>query len=50
MMNATEEKRAEKGLGDARLIGGGVTLLKRMVREGLMEKMTPKQMKMPYRE
>lgn len=47
MMNATEEKRAEKGLGNARLIGGGATLLKRMVREGLMEKMTPKQMCLP---
>ena len=41
MMSATEDKKAEKGFGNARLLGGGVTLLRRMVREGLMEKMTP---------
>lgn len=44
VINATEEKKAEKGLGNARLVEGGVTFLKRMLREGLTEKMPPKQM------
>ena len=50
MMNATEGKKAKKGFGNARLLGGGVTFLKRMIREGLVEKMTPEQMKMLFRK
>lgn len=42
MMDATKGKKAEKGLGNARLVGGMVPLLRRMVREGLTEKV-------PYR-
>lgn len=48
MINATEEKKAEKGLGNARLVEGGLTFLKRMLREGLNgEDDTQADVKMP---